>query len=191
MSDPDEDPREHVRPQPDLVTWKPSYITLEDLRVDPADVTQFLAQLAVSGNVSEACRVSKLSRANVYKLRRNVPEFKQAWSEAIKHARDNLEREAYRRAVEGVKRTVYQGGRAVGTVVEYSDSLLTTMLRARHPAYAKTGGGTQVNVDARDQSQNLTVGPPVPNEGDLGQFVKRLSEIAQQQGIVPEGDDGV
>ena len=96
----------------------------------------------------------------------------------MRMARDNLEAEAYRRAVEGVERPVYQGGRLVGTVREYSDSLLTIMLRARHPAYAKTAGGTSVNVDNRDQSKHLHVGPPEPTSKDLGAYVKRLGDLA-------------
>ena len=44
-----------------------------------------------------------------------------------------MEREAYRRAVKGVEKPVYRGGQLVGTIREYSDSLLMFLLRARRP----------------------------------------------------------
>lgn len=169
-----------------MVAWAPSEITLRDMRLDPADVVRFLSRLSVTGNVSEACKVSRISRPTVYRMRREIPEFREAWETAMANARDVLDREAYRRAVEGVERKVYQGGREVGTVREYSDTLLTLMLKARHPDYAKTVGKVEVN-----QAQvTATVGPPVPTGGDLGIFIKQLGEVAESQGLLPDGNPG-
>jgi hypothetical protein len=47
----------------------------------------------------------------------------------------SLEGEAYRRAVEGVEVPIYQQGELVGHRTEYSDSLLSLMLKARVPGY--------------------------------------------------------
>ena len=48
-------------------------------------------------------------------------------------AADALEREAWRRGAEGVSRPVYQQGREVGVIQEYSDALLIHMLKAHRP----------------------------------------------------------
>jgi len=46
---------------------------------------------------------------------------------------ENLEAEAWRRAVEGVEKPVFQGGVQVGVIREFSDSVLMFLLRARKP----------------------------------------------------------
>ena len=46
---------------------------------------------------------------------------------------ESLEEEAHRRAVIGVERPVYYQGEEVGAVKEYSDALLTLLLRATMP----------------------------------------------------------
>ena len=45
---------------------------------------------------------------------------------------DRLEEKAWIRAVDGRAKPIYQGGRLVGTVQEYSDGLMVTLLKA-HP----------------------------------------------------------
>ena len=45
----------------------------------------------------------------------------------------NLEDEARRRALQGVEKPVFREGRQVGTVTEYSDTLLIFLLKARRP----------------------------------------------------------
>lgn len=44
-----------------------------------------------------------------------------------------MEREAYRRAVDGVEKGVYYKGDRIATEHEYSDTLLIFMLKARAP----------------------------------------------------------
>ena len=44
--------------------------------------------------------------------------------------------EAHRRAVEGVKRPVFRGGKKVGEITEYSDFLLGKLLRRRRGIWA-------------------------------------------------------
>ena len=179
---------EYLNDEPEMVSWSPSEITLGELRIDPHDLVAFLARLSVTGNVSEACKVSRISRPTVYRLKREVPSFRSAWKCAIENARDVLEREACRRAVEGVQRKVFQGGREVGVVREYSDNLLTLMLKARHPDYAKTVGKVEVN---QAQVAATTPGPPVPETADLGMFIKRLGEVAETQGLLSgDTEDG-
>jgi hypothetical protein len=51
---------------------------------------------------------------------------------------DRLEDEAHRRAARGVEKPVYQGGVMVGTITEYSDTLMTVMLKGKRPSRYNT-----------------------------------------------------
>lgn len=93
----------------------------------------FLSAFAQCGNISHACRLANCSRTLVYKWLNEEPEFKVQFDEADTQATENLEREAYRRACEGTLRPVYQGGRKVGTIREFSDTLLIFLLKGRKP----------------------------------------------------------
>lgn len=70
----------------------------------------FLATLGRTGNVWLSCRTADVPRSVVYDRRRNYPEFKAAWREALQNAADLLEAEARRRAEAGVERPVIHRG---------------------------------------------------------------------------------
>lgn len=91
----------------------------------------FLETLAQTGNVSKASEAAKLDRSNFYLLRKRDEEFAKAWDEALDISKGVLHDEALRRAVDGVDKPVYQGGKKVGTVREYSDTLLIFMIKLR------------------------------------------------------------
>jgi hypothetical protein len=59
--------------------------------------------------------------------------FARAWEDALEQGTDSLEDEARRRALQGVEKPVFREGRQVGTVTEYSDTLLIFLLKARRP----------------------------------------------------------
>lgn len=65
-------------------------------------------------------------------------DFALRWLAADQDGVDVLEDEAHRRGVEGVDRPVYQGGVMVGTVTEYSDTLLNLKLRGKRPGVYNT-----------------------------------------------------
>ena len=52
---------------------------------------------------------------------------------ALDMGADTLEDEAVRRAKDGVEKPVYQGGKLVGHVQEYSDTLLIFLLKGARP----------------------------------------------------------
>lgn len=93
----------------------------------------FLAALAAVGNVSEAAKAAGVSRAFVYTERKADPAFAALWDDALDGAADVMEREAFRRAVEGVDEPVFQQGQEIGTIRKYSDTLLIFLLKGARP----------------------------------------------------------
>ena len=75
----------------------------------------FLASLAETCNVSEACRVSGISRPTVYEHRAADAEFAAAWDDAVAAGVEALELTARQRAV------------------RESDTLLIFLLKAHRP----------------------------------------------------------
>jgi hypothetical protein len=134
----------------------------------PAIVEPFLAELAHGASVTAAAEYAGVSRAMVFRWRRDDLEFARRWDEAVQMGVDRLEDEAYRRAVHGVARPVYQGGARVGEVREYSDTLLLAILRGKRPEiYARPETQTSLNVEFRlTREQALErlrqLGLPVP-----------------------------
>lgn len=92
----------------------------------------FLAALADVGNVCRACEVSGVGRSTVYEWRAD-PEFEAQFKLAMEEATERLELEARRRAYKGTEKPVYQGGKLVGHVREYSDTLLIFLLKGANP----------------------------------------------------------
>jgi hypothetical protein len=93
----------------------------------------FLKAFAETGMVAAACKQAKVSRSYVYEARQADPRFAQMWEDIEEATTDEMEREAYRRGVEGVDEPVFQGKELVGHVRKFSDTLLIFMLKARKP----------------------------------------------------------
>jgi hypothetical protein len=97
----------------------------------------FLDDYKLWANISSACTAVGISRNTYYGWLEHDEHFAAALKQADAAATERLEREAYRRAIEGspYKRTSYWHGEPVGTdeKIEYSDNLLMLLLRARRP----------------------------------------------------------
>ena len=116
----------------------------------------FLAALATSPDVSAAAAHAGINRTTAYAARKRNPRFAGQWDAALGVAIDHAEGEAYRRAVEGVEKPVYQGGELVGHIREHSDTLLIFLLKAhrralygevsRHELSGPDGGPLAVTV---------------------------------------------
>ena len=99
--------------------------------LDPPWIDLFLRQLKSHGLINTAATTAGVSRRTVDRLREASAEFDYAVEDALEAAADELEMEARRRAVEGVEKGVYYKGDRVDTEVQYSDQLLTTLLKAK------------------------------------------------------------
>ena len=93
----------------------------------------FLEHLRATSNVTESAQVAGVSRTAMYERRAIDPELSKAWDDAIEQATDALEKEARRRALDGVDKPVHFQGKRVDLIKEYSDPLLMFMLRGHRP----------------------------------------------------------
>ena len=94
---------------------------------------KFIEVVRTTCNVSEATRSIGMARRSLYDARDRDTEFAQLWDEAVEEATDALEREAWRRAVEGWDEPVFYQGKAVGAVRKYSDRMLELLLKGHRP----------------------------------------------------------
>ena len=126
----------------------------------------FLEVLQKTGNISQSARTVGFHLGTVYRHRTNDEVFREAWEWAERQAADRLEEEARRRAVDGVKKPIMYQGKQVGTVKEYSDTLLVKMLEAKKPNEYKDqramGGAGVVVVN------KINLGAPEPKVIDSG-----------------------
>lgn len=97
----------------------------------PEKDAAFLDTLRDGASISAACLAAGYGRASAYEWREQDQTFKAAWDDAAEEGTDRMEDEAYRRAVRGTTKPVYQGKERVGEVQEYSDTLMIFMLKAR------------------------------------------------------------
>lgn len=83
--------------------------------------------------------MADIARSTVYDWRADDATFAAEWDAALDQAADTMEREAFRRAVEGVDEPVYgslgqgMGSGEVGQIRKYSDTLLIFLLKAARP----------------------------------------------------------
>ena len=87
--------------------------------------------LRSTGNVSAGIRAAGVSRTQAYCHRKTDPAFRAEWDSALEAALDDLEGALRRRAVDGVEKAVFYGGKQCGSSVSYSDNLGMFLLRGR------------------------------------------------------------
>lgn len=135
---------------------------------------EFCRILAETANVRQAIRELGLKVTFVYDWRNTDEKFRKMWEEADLAATSYLEEEARRRATEGVDKPIYgptydettsadgvtvirKGYGLVGTERQYSDQLLTVLLKAHNPARFREnvsiqhGGALDVNKMTDEQ----------------------------------------
>ncbi len=61
----------------------------------------FLTALAETSNITQSAKIAGTSTARAYKVRREEPDFRRAWFEALSEGYDHLEMDVLRRLREG------------------------------------------------------------------------------------------
>lgn len=103
---------------------------------------RFLEQYMVCGHVGKTCQILGIVPRTYRHWKYNDEQFKKDFEMAEEIVLQLLEDEAFRRGVIGVEEQVYQGGKAVGTIIRYDTQLLLALLRARAPhKYSAAGAG--------------------------------------------------
>lgn len=133
----------------------------------------FIEALRQIGNVTMVCVRLDMSRSQAYDWRAKDAEFRLLWDDAIEHAADLLEAEAWRRGVQGVERPVYQGGQQVGTVREFSDTLLIFLLKGIRPHKFRD----RVEVVLKDPLVAIAEATGMPEQ----EVITAVREISEQK----------
>ena len=92
-----------------------------------------LKAYATHGTLEAAAQAAGTSRRTIARLLAKDERFRARMDEAREVFVDSLEEEVDRRAFEGVERPVFQGGKLVGHVREFSDRLAELRLKALRP----------------------------------------------------------
>lgn len=101
------------------------------IEVDNPGKRRFLNAYARLGGIRRAAEASDTSFQSHYHWLRDDAIYAAAFAQARIMAGDELESAAFHRAVDGVDKPVFQQGQQVGTIREYSDSLLQFLLRGQ------------------------------------------------------------
>lgn len=156
-------------------------VTTRKPRTRPAKPwkAKFIAAFAKTGIVLDGTQAAGISRKTAYKERKLDELFADAWDKAYESAMDVLEREAVRRAVEGIEKGVYHAGKLIDTERRYSDTLLMFMLnggrahkyRQRAELIHKDGGQTG---EARAQAFRKAMADP-----KLAAMMQKVAEAVE------------
>ena len=143
-------------------------------------IDRFFANLARTDHVTESAATSGIDRAVLYKRRREDPEFAARWDAAREAYADTLEAEAHRRAVIGTDKGIWHQGVQVGVEKQYSDGLLSQMLKAKRREYRdkvelgnaddkpfRTEDGNTVTAEARIIAHALLLGARAAGQGQV------------------------
>jgi hypothetical protein len=141
----------------------------------------FLKALSDGASVQAAAAAAGVTRRTPYNWRESVEGFGDAWDEAEEAGTDALEDEAVRRARDGTEKPVFQNGREVGRVREYSDTLLIFLLKGRRPG--KFRDRQSIEHTGKD-------GGPIKTEdvSAVDILAGRITRLAERNG--PQGGSG-
>lgn len=150
------------------------------MKLTPEAKTAFCAALAETCNVGRACKAIGIARQTAYEWRDEDPEFAERWDRAKYVGVSVLEDEAVRRAHDGVSEPVFYMGEQVGTVQRYSDSLLSSLLKAHHPAFKDHSRLDLGNADGKPFE--------VKDDTDRAARLASLMAMAEHRKAAEQGD---
>lgn len=133
----------------------------------PERQRRFLAVLADTGCVSEACEAVRKSPQSAYRLRRRADgaAFSRAWDQALMFASQRLTAIAFERAINGVVEERVVDGKLV-EIRRYPHQLLTFLLRSFDPMrYGKLSGFVPFACpDPREEARAALAALDLPEE---------------------------
>ena len=148
----------------------------------PARQAEFVAILAKTGCVRDACRAVGISTTSAYRARRRMPDFAGQWDLALKRASVSLEAVAWQRAVEGVDEPIVSGGKVIGTRKRHSDALLRLLIQR---------GDLRAKEDAAAAEAAAVAAAPVPPEKSakyrlVNEILRLRERYVEVNGLPPD-----
>jgi hypothetical protein len=119
----------------------------------------FLEALRRTGLLAKSARAAGTNSRRIKSERDVDKEFDADVQEALLEYSESVQEELHRRAIEGVEEDVYFQGVVVGTKVSYSDSLLTTLVKAKSAEFRE-----KIAVDTTIHGGVLLTLPPAPTQ---------------------------
>ncbi len=139
----------------------------------------FLTYFEEHGVRKTAAEATGVSYCQVGRWKDRDEEFRQAYHEVEDKIADRLEKEAIRRAVEGVEEPVYYQGEVVGSITRYSDKLLTFLLKGNRPEKymdkVQHSGGVDQNINVKADLSKLS-------DGELADLERIVEKIEEESG---------
>lgn len=131
------------------------------LKINEEAKKKFIDVLRQTGNKPLAAKACGFTLRAFYNHYKSDEAFHDEWDEAVQESNGILEREAWRRALEGTEKPIMYKGQVIGKEREYSDRLLEFLLMGNMPEkYARnkmeiTGkGGTPL---IPEQTNNIEI----------------------------------
>jgi hypothetical protein len=152
----------------------------------------FLKEYANCGVVRYAAEKVGISRDLHYKWMNNDPVYAKAFEDACEEASDVMEKEARRRAIEGIDKPIYYEGERVDTVKEYSDTLLIFLMKGARPGKYREKWEVPPIVPPA-VTNNVQVNITSLNADELANFIestKRLLADPGAAGVHAPGRNG-
>jgi hypothetical protein len=119
----------------------------------------FLESLRRTGLVATSAKLVGVNSRRIKSECEVDKEFAADMQEALLEYSERIQAELHRRAVDGVPETVYFQGVPCGTKINYSDSLLTTLVKAKSPEFRE-----KIAVDTTIHGGVLLTLPPAQSQ---------------------------
>jgi len=115
------------------LTERLSYGILFFMGISATELDIFCKELETHGSVPAAARAIGRTSKDILTIRKDQVHIDERIIDSLDQAAAKLEKEAMRRAVDGVEEPVYYQGERVDSITKFSDPLLKTMLQANLP----------------------------------------------------------
>ena len=146
---------------------------------------RFIEEMLVFPNVSKACEVAGVGRTTAYAHLKRDNDFAEAVDDAEQKFADTLEQYCAQRATTGYLRPVYQQGKLVGHVREFSDSIAIVMLKGLKRE--KYGDKIEQTIRAKPMSpEEIERLSKLAEDGVLSTIMASLGHAPPKQECLPK-----
>ena len=141
----------------------------------------FLESVRRTGLVAKSAKAAGTNSRRIKTECESDKEFAAEMQESLVIYAETVQEELHRRAMDGVEETVYFQGQECGTKINYSDALLTTLVKAKSPEFRE-----KLSVDTTIHGGVLVVLPQAQTKEAWIESTKP----AQLSGTGPENESG-